>query len=307
MKIHYQFTIWIIVPLLFLLSCSRDDTAHQLMIESKLEINIDGTDYTSNEMVYGNENCQKVYVKANYFKEDEESFSIEFAISKDGNLLGVKYEERPISGSGIRKLFLTPNFNPLSTFNISNFIYNPTTGEVSFNFNGTVFYENDNEIVRNIYGKYKVHTLRNVDCTVPDTGIYYDGEDIKLFSYTHDISRYNNQAQEHRFFSNNGFAIYLHTAKDLSLYPSHEIIFNENDPIDRVDFKEVIGPIIADQLWNVDDLEWKNYETSGKIIIENTYIEKGQNMISGKLNLLVKDHGQVVYTLNDIEFKTLSF
>lgn len=308
MKKNLRFKIFSIVSILFSLSCGTDDTVLNPVIESKMEINVDGIEYTSiNEEVYGSENCQKLYVNANYYKKNVINLSVYFTLSKDGNLLGVRYEERPISGSGIIKIFLTPNFNPLSSFNISNFHYNPTTGEVSFNFNGTVFYENDNDVAKSISGKYKIHTLKNIECTVPDTGIYYDGEDIKLASYTHDITRYNNQAQEHRFFSNNGFAIYLHLTKDLSLYPSGEIIFNENDTIDSVAFKQIIGPIIANQMQNCKDHEWKEYETSGNIQIENTYIEKGEKMVSGTLNILVKDHEHVVYALNGIEFKTLSF
>ncbi|HLS29481.1 MAG TPA: hypothetical protein VK021_01350 [Flavobacteriaceae bacterium] len=307
MKTIFTSKIFFIASFLWLTGCSTDDTALEPQVENKLEINIDQSEYISiNEEVYGNENCEKLYVNANYYDQNEINFSIYFTISKDGNLLRVRYDEKPQSGSEITKNFLTPNFNPLSTFNISNFHYNSTTGEVKFNFSGKVFYDNDNEIARNISGKYRVNTLINTECSVPNTGLYYDSEDLKLVSYSIDITKHINHTQTHKFFSNNGFAIYLHVAQDLWFYPLGEITINENNSTDSVAFKQAIGPIIADQVQNINDQEWKDYETSGKIIIENKYIEKNKKMISGKLNLLIKDNGQEVYSLNGIEFKTLS-
>ncbi|WP_291724944.1 hypothetical protein [Bernardetia sp.] len=299
----------LMLSFLFFTSCSKEE--EKTTFKNKFEININGANYKSiNEDIYGNENCDNIYVGASYANENGETlFHIRFQISKTGHLIEARYEEYATlsKNSNYINIFLTPNFNPLATFNISNFHYEPITEEVEFDFDGTVYYADDNSISRNISGSMQATSLKNIDCSVPNTGLEYFSSELNLFSFNNSASEYDNGLQLHRFFSNNGFRVYLSLSKDLWLQNSDEITFDENTSLDRVDFFETIGDLKADHFKHINEQDWKTYKTSGKIIIEEKYVEKGRNMVRGKLNILVKDNGKIIYNLNGIEFRTSSF
>lgn len=113
--------------------------------------------------------------------------------------------------------------------------------------------------------------------------------------------------QYYNFFLNNGYLITLSLSKDLWNNELTEIPFTETDLIDRADFRKAIGPIMANQNLNIDQQEWENYQTSGKIILLNKSTERFGKVITGKLNLIVKNNNQIVYELNGINFRTGSF
>ncbi|WP_338793241.1 hypothetical protein [Bernardetia sp. MNP-M8] len=302
MKSLFLFKMLIALSFLFI-SCN--DELKDTIIENQLDINIDGTEYQSiNEDIGGNENCDKLYITAFYSDKDKIDFRIRFEISKEGNLLNVWYAEPK---NNLFKTFITPNFNPLSTFSISNFYYDFTTGEVRFDFDGTLYHEYDSDNSMAIFGKIKIKSLKSIECSTYKKGLSYTSNQLNLFSFYTSATKYEDKTQIHRFLSNNGFRIYLHLSKDLWLYPLGEINFDENAQIDKVEFKEIIGIVVTDQVGLVKETQWKNFETSGAIIIEAKYTEKGKKMIRGKINLLVKDNGQVIYNLNGIDFKTNSF
>lgn len=287
-----------------LVSCSSDN---EVNIENQLTINVDGIDYESiNEKIYGNENCDVLFLTASY-DDKEIDFTIEFEISKEGQIRSFSYREfNPEQSSSFFQMYLLPNFNPTSAFNISDFYYNEVEGQVKFNFNGTVYYEHDNSIERDLSGEISINSLKSVECSVAKTGLYYNSEEISLYSYYNNLIEDSNGNQTHRFFSNNGFAVYLYASSNLWDYPLGEIVFNENDVTDKVEFKQFIEPIKADQTQNFDLQQWKNFDTSGEIIIEDKYTENDQQVIKGKLNLLIKDNGNEVYILNNIEFITFN-
>jgi hypothetical protein len=282
------------------MSCDREEL---IVIENQFDINIDGTEYQSiNENVYGNENCNTLYVNANYFFEDTR-FSILFDVSKEGDLIKVWYKEYDKQINS----FLLPNFDLLSTFTISDFYYDSITEEVKFNFEGTLYFEDNNTISRNISGKISIKELNTTDCRAVERSLYYDSDNFDLFVFAYKNTEFENQTQLHRFFLNNGFRIYLNLSDDLWFYPLGEINFDENSQTDKVEFAKYTGTLVADQIQRINEEDWKNFETSGQLIIEEKYTEKGDKMIRGKINLVVKDNGETLYTLNGIDFKTNSF
>jgi len=310
MKLLNFFKIFTLLAFVLLVSCSEDETVKEEIIENQLNINIDGVEYKStNAQIGGNENCDKLFINASYIDKNKIDFTIKFDISKDGKLLKVWYEEYvlPLTSIHLKSIFLTPNFRPLSTFNISNFSYNGATGYVEFNFNGKVFFEQNNNVERNISGTLKIKSLKTVNCTISKTGLMFESPQLSLFSFYNSRIQFLNLTQQHRFFSNNGYRIYINTSGDLWNYPLGEITFTENDIINNVEFKKAIGPIFADQIQNVNQQQWKDYQTSGKIVLLNKTIENNEKVISGKLFLTVKDNNQINYELNGIDFKTGSF
>ena len=282
-----NFSILIFTALCF--SCNNDDVGP--VIDNQMNIDVDGEAYASiNEKIGGNENCNQLYVSTSYYDENKIYFTVDFSFSKEGQLMRVMYGEYtlPMTTSQIKKIFVTPNFNPLSTFDISEFYYNANTGEVKFNFAGTVYYESDNKVVRNISGEIKIKSLRTTECIVSNTGLSYSSNDLNLFSISNNRTKYSDETQTHRFFSNNGYVVYMHLSGDLWNYPVGEIEFNEEDLQDKVVFTKAVGAIAADQLQNINSQIWKIYATSGKIIVENKYVEYNQKVISGKLLLTIK-------------------
>ena len=73
-----------------------------------------------------------------------------------------------------------------------------------------------------------------------------------------------------------------------------------------MEFYKYIGPLWADQMQEIRNSDWRLFQTSGKIIIDNKYIENGDKVISGRINLIVQENGVIIYTLNGIKFKTRS-
>lgn len=313
MKNRKLFKTLFLLPLFLLTSCTNDEektTIAENIIENETDININGIDYKStNKNVDGNENCDMLFFSASYNDESKIKFNINFQLSKEGELLKVWYGEYDpkLLTPQIMKIFLTPNFRPKSTFNISNFSRNYETGEVKFDFEGTLFLESNNNVTRNIDGKIKFTSLESINCTTTKTGLSYDSQNFKLLSFYNNSVKFEDEKQYHNFFLNNGYLITLSLSKDLWNNELTEIPFTETDLIDRADFRKAIGPIIANQNLNIDQQEWENYQTSGKIILLNKSTEKYGKVITGKLNLIVKNNNQIIYELNGIDFKTGSF
>lgn len=285
-------------------------TDNEPTVNNLMDIAINGKTYQAiNETVGGNENCDILYINASFTDKNTIDFTINFHVAENGELLQVIYGEytAPLNVSQIKKMFLTPNFNPTSGFTISNFSYNENTGAVKFNFNGTVLNTDDNTITRKISGSIDIKALPSVKCSVAKTGLTYSAKELNLFCVFPPRTKYSDLTQLHRFFSNNGYSIGMHLSGDLWNYPVGEIEFNEDDVLDRVEFKQLIGPLKASYIKMIRDEEWKAYETSGKIIIEEKYIEENEKVIKGRLQLTIKDNGQLIYSLDDVEFRTGSF
>lgn len=310
MKILNLINTLILFLLVALSSCSKDEIVQEVNVENQLNININGVQYKSiNDKIGGNENCDKLFISASYFDENKIDFTVRFQISKSGQLLKVWYEEYVLPNPAMlqKSIFLTPNFRPLSTFAISNFVYNEATGETNFDFTGKVFLENNSKVERTISGAIKIKSLRTTTCSAVNTGIRFNSEDLNLYSFSEVRTLFPNQTQQHKFFSNNGYRLYINTKTDLWNYPLGNLVFDENDNIDNVEFAKAIGPIFADQIQNFDLQKWQQYQTSGQIIILNKTIENNQKVITGKINLIVKENNQIIFLLKGINFKTGSF
>jgi hypothetical protein len=110
------------------------------------------------------------------------------------------------------------------------------------------------------------------------------------------------------FLRTDGYRIDLWTIGDLWNYPlGEEMEFVPNDySKDWVEFREVDG-LFAAQVVPVTQVPWKEYETSGTIVLENKYIENGDPMISGKMYLTIMDKGKQLYYLDGVSFRTGSW
>jgi hypothetical protein len=275
-------------------------------------LEVDGQMYEATTLWSGgNESCGTLYLDIDYFLQDMH-YEMRFEISKKGHLFRAYSIVRhiPLKQRVIPRYY-TPNYNAPSTFELSGFSFDELTGHVEFKYNGTVFFEDDNSQTLGFAGY--VNTELNMDhpCTFGRSGLEYESEEIDLFSLTLSRDKWSTGHQGHYFFSYNGYRIYLYTSGDFWNYPlGEEMEFQPNDyTIDGVgvEFGELVGPMMADQISTVSDFEWKDYETSGTIVLENKYIENGDRMISGKMYLTIRDQGKQLYYLDGVSFRTGSY
>lgn len=309
MKANYNFKSYLLLLLLLLASsCNNDDLEDEVIIINSMNVNVDGEDYYAiNENVGGNENCGNLYVSTGYHKENERQFHLSIGISNTGQLLSVLYEEygNPDT-SEPTKIFLTPNYNPLATFNISDFNYDVISGDLSFRFYGTVFFEQENNLTRELSGNINIKSLSSIDCSVAKARISYFSENLNLFSYRNSITEYSNYTQLHKFYSNNGYILDINTNQDFWNLPLGTILFNENSTQNKVFLMKKQDDFISNQLATINEHTWLEYDTRGEIIIENKFSENGYKIIIGKLNLELLENGDLIHTLNGIDFRTRS-
>jgi hypothetical protein len=271
-----------------------------------LPLEVDGQKYEVLDIeAGGNENCESLYVGIHYFIKDSDiSYPMKFVISTKGHLQSAQVHRWP---HGVqRKVFLTPRFHPTATFNISDFSFDVVTGMVKFRYAGTVFWRYDNEQSLTVSGNVEVELALDIPCGLGVRGLEYESDEIGLFSLGLAHSRYSTGRQTHQFFTPDGYRIDLWTIGDLWNYPlGEEMEFVPNDYTkDWVEFYQMIGPLIANEHISVGDVQWKEYETSGTIVLENKYIENGDRMISGKMYLTIRDEGKQLYYLDGVSFRT---
>lgn len=307
----YKFLIGLLIFSLFL-SCEKDDNPIVYTeIANSLDVSIDGTLYqVINENIGGNENCSKLFISTYYYEKDKIQFRLKFEIKKNGELCSVWYDEydKTLVSPQQLKIFLTPNFNPLSTFSIENFEYNPLDNNVKFDFSGTVFLENQNNITRELSGSIDIKSFHSVNCSVMNSEIDYFSEELKLNSYHSYRTKYANQTQLHRYFINNGHRIDINIEQDFWDFPiGTNFDFEETSVQNNVTFYKYIGDLIANQNPTLNPNEWKNYDTRGNFIIEDKIYENGYKKIIGKINMEVLDTDNIIYTISNLKFSTGSF
>lgn len=314
MKISKLVIFFSILTLLILTGCSNDDDSDfrpEEVVENSMNVEVNGENYESiNENVGGNENCGSLYVSTAYYEEDKIQFSLNIDISKNGQLLEVSYDEYDLANDPsprIRKKFLTPNYNPLRTFSISNFSYNQETGSLEFSFEGSVFWEEDNNIQRNLSGDIKIKSFKTIDCSIAKYRISHFSNNIDLFSYSSLRTKYTDGRQRHRFYSNNGFILDVKINGDLWNMPLGAIDINENSSQNSITLLKQSGDIVANQTPSLDQYEWKNYSTNGQIIIEEKTTENGHKLIIGRIVIDALQNNETIYSFENIEFKTGSF
>lgn len=307
MKLFAQYVFLFSLILLTCLGCNKEDDTPEpeVVIENELIINVDRAQYRSiNENVGGNENCGTLFISTFFYKKDEIKIRLRFTISNDGHLEEVSYDETKQN----TKRFLSPNFNPISTFNISDFYYEHTTGKLSFKYDGTLFYQWDNNLTKTISGEVNIKSFHTIECSSAERGLFYSGGDINLHNYFSRASKYTNNTQIHWFHCNNGYLFLMYLKNDLWDYPIDESInFDEDKLWDKVEIWRTVGPVVADQNHSPNNQEWDILQTKGIISLKEKYIVNGKKMIKGNIDITAIKDNAIVHDLKDIEFITVSF
>lgn len=295
--------ILFLLSLVLIVSCSKEEVT----VSNSILLNIDNAPYKIiNENISGNENCNYVYISSGLKINNRTKFYLNFEFLKNGELKSIRYDEFDMNQSSAAKIFLTPAFNPVSSIVIKNYIYEPNENYISFEFEGTVYEENKVSNIRHISGKVEVKNLNSISCGTQIPKIEFENSGLKF--YTTNYVRLSNSLstnQTHTYFSNNGFKINLKSNDDFWNLPLSTINFNEMSSNNKVEFQQYIGPIVAGQFVASNNIvDWKVYETRGILTIDQKVIENGAKTIKGKINVEVLFQGNLVYTINNMNYST---
>jgi hypothetical protein len=297
--------ILFLLSLVLIISCSK--SKDEVTVDNSILLNIDNVPYKIiNENVGGNENCNYVYVSSGFKVNDRIKFYLNFTFLKNGELSRIRYDELDVNQGGVSKIFFTPDFNPVSAIVIKNYVYEPNENYISFEFEGTVYEENKVSNIRHISGKVEVKNLKRISCGVQLSKIEFENSELKF--YTTNYIRSSNSLssdQTHTYLSNNGFKLKLKSSDDFWNLPLSTISFNEMSSNNKIEFEQYIGQLVAGQLLNYNNIvDWKVFETRGNFTIEQKVIENGGKTIKGKINIEVLFQGNLIYTINNMNYST---
>lgn len=302
-KFYFLFVI------LLFMSCENNNPI-ELEVVNLLDVTVDGVTYkVFNEYVGGNENCNSLYISTYYYEKDKIQFRLKFDIKKNGELKSIWYEEYDLTSNvSLLKIFLTPNFNPLSTFNIDNFEYNSLNNNIKFDFSGIVFLENQTHISRELLGSVDIKSFKSISCSIANTEIEYFSEDINLNSYHNYITEYSDQTQLHRYFSNNGYMLDINIEQSFWNFPvGTSFGFEETSTQNKISIYQYVGSLVANQSPAYNPQEWKRYDTRGNFIIDEKTYENGYKKIVGKVNMEVIENNEIIYIISGLKFSTGNF
>ena len=297
--------ILFLLSLVLIISCSK--SKDEVTVDNSILLNIDNVPYKIiNEDVGGNENCNFVYVSSGFKVNDRIKFYLNFSFLKNGELSRITYDELDVNQGVGSKVFLTPNFNPVSAIVIKNYVYEPNENYISFEFEGTVYEENKVSNIRHISGKVEVKNLKRISCGVQISKIEFENSELKFYNtYYIRFSNSLSSDQTHTYLSNNGFKLKLKSSDDFWNLPLSTISFNEMSSNNKVEFEQCIGPLVADQLLIYNNIvDWKVFQTRGNFTIEQKVIENGGKTIKGKINIEVLFQGNLIYTINNMNYST---
>lgn len=310
MKNLFILLLFLIIPQ----SCRNDDPEIPNDISRKMQVTINGEYFEvfGNEdstLIFGNTNCNVISIFT-FISNNSKKYKVNFLLLKSGELVRVQCSDIPLT-TGVQKLFMTPDFNPKSSFQISNFHYNETTNDVKFSFSGTLYLEEElnSKNTKTITGNVDVKSLKNTDCSLPfyqDITYNSDGFNFNTISNAR-IKNEVTLVQNHHFYSNNGYKLTLNTQGDLWNLPTGVYHFNETSNSDHINLEKYIGDIVATQTQTFNAKDWESLKTTGYFTIDTKEIINSSKKISGKITMSVYQENQQIFEINNMQYTTGSF
>lgn len=312
-----KISFYLVFIALLCINCSNDDDGLS-DITSQMQVKIDGdtfdvTDTYDGYLISGNTNCDYIHIVTRVHTNQNpniERYDISFNLLKNGEIKRIEVLEIP-KNNGINKLYLTLDFNPKSTVQITNFSYNDRTNDVSFDFSATLFLDNqpNSQNRKTIEGNIDLKSFKDIECQLDFIqSIYYQSANFQ-FNTIRSIqsNQANSTSQKHSFYSNNGYRIIFKTNDDLWNYEIGNYSFNQNSNVDYVSLEKYIGEPIATQLEIINDNDWEKFECEGYFTIGNKDLVNSSKVISGKMNVNAWQDNQLVFEISNMEFFTGSF
>ncbi len=298
---------------IILQSCRNDDSEIANDISRDMRVTVNGEhfetfDKKNGELISGNTNCNSIFIYTTV-SNNSKKYRINFQLLKNGELVRLQCWEVQISG--VYKLFMTPDFNPKSSFQISDFHYNEATNDIKFGFAGTLYLENEpqSQNTKKITGSIDIKSFEKVDCSLPFyQNITYDSNDFD-FNTIHSNRNKNEVTlvQYHNFYSNNGYKLTLDAHNDLWSFSTGTYNFNETSNTDRIRLEKYIGDVVATQMQTINANDWESLETVGYFTIDTKEIINSSKKIIGKITMSVYKENQKIFEINNMQYTTGSF
>jgi len=297
-----------------LVSCQDDDgddVPTQEFAET-LNVRVDGLDFNigvnqDNYLISGNTNCNKIFIYT-ILKNEEKYYKLNFELLKNGELKKVECWEAPES-LGAFKLYLTPDFKPASSVEITNFSYDPATNDIRFGFEGTLYLENEvnTSNTKEISGSIELDSFRSIDCSLTHSQrIEYNSSSFQFNTIYARKTEYAGTLTEYQFISNNGYILNLISENNLWEMPIGTYNFDTTPSINKISLKKYKGSLIATQLMLFEEEDWELLDVSGYFTIDTKEAVGIQRKTSGRIHINVSLNNQSLFNITDMEYHITS-
>jgi len=308
------YIVWVaILGILILVGCSEDDNSVLTEAHREMTLSIDGElfEFKENEpyaALGGNTNCNKIFFNTSLSNDIALRFNIE--LLKNGQLVNAKIIELPPNSAHF-VYYITEDFTPKSSFEISNFDFDPINNDIEFDFNGTVFREDGESLngKKIVNGSVRLNSYTDVDCSIRFIDyIEYNTEAFEFFSTRATHGRNSeNPYHKHTFWSNNGHQLRIIGENDFWNMPIGTYNFDENSFINNVVLSRYTGPTEATLARDYNEEEWEALETIGNFTIDQKLEDGNDKRIEGRINMDVFSNGQFLYSIEDMKYRTGRF
>lgn len=306
MKYSSKLFLFVIV---FILSCKSDDFTEEIntddIVKNKIDFKVNGeTPENTIHNLSASLCCSnKINISFVHRFNNGQSGSyggtgLNFAMDKDGNLLGLTYNTYSPNNK-----YHSPFFTPISTVNISDFEF--TENQIlNVKIDGRLFKKTynlyDEPDFIDIEADIEIKDFNNCICNSFTSKITNDNELV-----FHKITR-RQQANDIEYFahSNNGYHIELINLNErIRNMPLGVYEFDETSTSQRINFRKFIGTPRAFSFSIIQD-EWLKYDTSGSFEIFNRQQIGNDLVTSVKLNFVAKHNNEIVFEFNDTILQT---
>ncbi len=300
-------SLLLLVFALLFLGCKKEAPVAEPLLEEvpdglKASLNIDGHEFKSlDSWTGGNENCNTLHVTL-VFPSEEGKIRVIFTLSKNGQVNRVAIN-KPIDSSGDRIYYFSDHFNPSRSFQILDFDYNSQDQSLSFNYEGTIYKEFQEEDSLFISGAVELDSFVFVDCSFVPSYLTIPFSPVPLNPFdTYSRIDHTNGKYLAFFIYNNGHYVNLWLDEDPYLLGLGSHHFTASSSGDRVDMFHYTGDIVARQVASIHADDWEQYETSGEIIILDKIFHDNVLYIEGELNLTAQLPGQTAQNFSSMPF-----
>lgn len=306
---------------LFTLSSCSEDSGQNTMnkVEREMIVNIDGEVYELKEntppfgFLEGNTNCNSIFINTYIQPYGNNSYArLGFDFDKKGQLKKATLLENQ-EGSGPYAHFFSADLDPKKYLNISDFEFNPLTGNINFSFEGKLFRHErgTSDTLRIVAGNISMASLMDIECSYQPHKrcIEYQSDEFEFFSINANVSR-NTQTQnyEYKYRSNLGFRLEILNENDLWNYPEGSTFQFDNDSqTNSVSLYDYTGHPMTNRNTGLSETYWKKYETIGSYEIIEKVEEFSVSRLIGEINMDVYDNGELLFSIQDMTFSTEAF
>lgn len=311
--------IAVFLILISLISCSKDDEIIQEeavndKVNELIEFKIDGKTYKSINngtglTLLGTNYQGSASISVKNGNIAEFFYDLKYIFTESGQLLSFELEETKYNaGNNILKIFKTPTYKPLNSFQINKFEINETSKKITIEFSGILNSTTNSQESRVIEGKI----FHSFDAMSPW------GRDYCYIKSNNSTSNYlssyfqvlNNGTgnQNIDYVSGDGRNISIQLNQPLTNLMN--LSFDENSTNNKVSYRKALSPYIINDSYLGSlhsQQQWQNFRTSGNLVVTNIYngTKPGGGIhIKGIINLTVKDQNNNIIEIMELEFVT---